>query len=76
MCVDAVGTLIRTVSILTAFNHIGLIHAVDRDIHHLITVEFHDRSAHRGYHFDDNYKFTMASLGGFSVWSLNRSVTC
>lgn len=46
-----------------AFNHVGIIHAVDRDMHHLVTVEFHDRGAHRGYHFDDNYKFSMASLG-------------
>ena len=46
-----------------AFNHIGLIHAVDRDVQNLVTVEFHDRTAHRGYHFDDNFKFDLAALG-------------
>lgn len=28
-----------------------------------MSVEFHDRSLHRGYHFEDNYKFSMAALG-------------
>lgn len=50
-------------SSVAAFNDIGVIHIVDRDSHNLVHVEFHDRSAHQGHQFDDNYKFEMACLG-------------
>jgi chromosome transmission fidelity protein 4 len=46
-----------------AFNHIGLIYSIDHDHQNLIHVEFHDRTTYRGHQFDDNFKFTLASLG-------------
>ncbi|SCZ96534.1 BZ3500_MvSof-1268-A1-R1_Chr8-2g10273 [Microbotryum saponariae] len=46
-----------------AFNMLGLIHAVDRDDQNLVTIEFHDRSAQTGTHFNDSFKFTMGALG-------------
>ncbi|SCV67357.1 BQ2448_6003 [Microbotryum intermedium] len=46
-----------------AFSMLGLIHAVDRDDHNLVTIEFHDRSAQTGTHFNDSFKFTMGALG-------------
>ena len=42
---------------------IGAIDVTDQETHHVVNVEFHDKSAHRGYHFQDLSKFSMASLG-------------
>lgn len=46
-----------------AFNMIGVVDATDQETHNVVNVEFHDRSARRGYHFSDHSKYTMASLG-------------
>lgn len=42
---------------------IGVVDATDQDTHQVVNVEFHDKSARRGYHFSDSAKYTMASLG-------------
>jgi len=42
---------------------IGVVDATDQDTHQVVNVEFHDKSARRGYHFSDQAKYTMASLG-------------
>lgn len=56
-----------------AFNMLGLIHVVDRDDQNIVTIEFHDRSARTGSHFNDTFKFTLGSLGrSFLPPSLTR----
>jgi chromosome transmission fidelity protein 4 len=42
---------------------IGVVDATDQETHQVVNVEFHDKSARRGYHFSDQNKYTMASLG-------------
>ncbi|KAF9168010.1 hypothetical protein DFQ26_001990 [Actinomortierella ambigua] len=47
-----------------AFNLLGIITSVQHDqSHSTVSVEFHDKVAHRGYHFTDTSNFSMASLG-------------
>lgn len=46
-----------------AFNMSGTISTVDQETHNVVTVEFHDKSTHRGYHFTDHFQYSMASLG-------------
>lgn len=46
-----------------AFNMIGVVDATDQETHNVVNVEFHDKSARRGYHFSDYSKYEMASLG-------------
>lgn len=42
---------------------IGVVDVTDQETHNVVNVEFHDTSARRGYHFSDQHKYSMASLG-------------
>ena len=42
---------------------VGVIEVTDRGTHHVINVEFHDRSKRWPYHFADKFRYNLASLG-------------
>ena len=46
---------------------IGVIDVTDMETHHVVNVEFHDKGSRRGYHFQDNNRFQLASVGKFNV---------
>lgn len=61
------STVFRNKKRYMAYNMIGVIECTNLDVHHVINVEFHDRSSRQNIHFQDLNRFDLASLGEYGV---------
>lgn len=50
-----------------AFNSLGLVHVLEKEDENIVTVEFHDKGLHNGYHFTDSFKFNLSSIGNLGI---------
>lgn len=46
-----------------AFNMFGVVYTIYQGTHSVVSVEFHNQSNHRNFHFSDYMHYTMAAIG-------------
>ncbi|KAH9811021.1 hypothetical protein DFH28DRAFT_1110530 [Melampsora americana] len=56
-----------------AFNSIGLVHVLEKDMENSVTVEFHDQGKRPRYHFTDRSLFSLCSMSDLGVAFASRS---